>query len=136
MHYGCTALLQWGINESSDAIWSSVNSLYYSNTCSGGKTSYRLDDSNAGDDAKEGHPSQPKKEANLQRDEQAGRWPNRNRSASRMRHRRVDEAWDLLLMISELHQPQQAGDEGERPGPEEHSVQNSRDKVATWLQGR
>jgi hypothetical protein len=39
MYYGSAAMLQWGIAQSSAAIWSSLESLYYDNIGSGRETS-------------------------------------------------------------------------------------------------
>ena len=46
MHYGCAAILQWGTAETSAAIWTSVESVYYDKD--GGRSSERDNSDEAG----------------------------------------------------------------------------------------
>jgi len=128
MHYGCAAILQWGISGSLDAISSSAKSFYYDTAGSEGKNSSGTD---AGDEKEEGHRSQPKEET--PRSIRAAKWASRNRAASTKHQRGIGEALDILMMISESRQ-QRVGVEGAQSSTEERSLHDSEEKVTSWLQ--
>ena len=131
MHYGCAAILQWGISGSLDTISSSVKSVYYDTAGSEGKNSSEMDDSNARDGTEEGHRSQPKEET--AQSTRAAKWASRNRAASTKHQSRIGEALDILMKISESQLQQRVGIEGERSSMEERSLHDSEQKVTSWL---
>jgi hypothetical protein len=133
MYYGCAALMHWGINKSTDAILASVKSIYYDNTGSEGEGPLGPDDLNAENGEEEGHPSQPKEKMLQPQGDRIKDSGNQNRTAST--RCKMDKTMDLLMIISEWNRWQQAGDEEAQPVTEDHSPQNSRDKVMLWLQG-
>jgi len=123
MYYGCTAILQWGIAQSSAAIWSSVGSSYYDNAGSGRESSSEWDDADGGDGADGGDDTDG-------RGLRAKRWANRNCAQSGSHLNTIDEAMDLVMLL------------WSQPGPEYREEPSStqedfrRERVDAWLQAQ
>jgi hypothetical protein len=79
MWYGCTALLQWGNDQTVNQIWDSVESEYYDNVNSNGENnSNGRDGANGGDYSNGGRltPRKGKEKAHSVRAEGAGSLEN------------------------------------------------------------
>jgi len=130
MYYGCAAILQWGITESSAAIWSSVESSYYDNTGSGRESSSERDDADGEDDAGGGDDTDGGDATETPRDIRAKRWTNRNRTQSGSHLNTIDEAMDLVMLLWSQPGP------GHREEPSSTQEDFRRERVNAWLQAQ
>lgn len=105
MYYGCAAILQWGIDQSSAAIWSSVESLYYSNTCSERESSLKLEDA----------------------DIRAKKWADRRLAQAGSQLNTMDKAMDLVILLWSQPGP------GHREEPPPTQEDFRRERVDAWL---
>jgi hypothetical protein len=130
MYYGCAAVLQWGIAESSAAIWSSVESSYYDNTGSGRGSSSERDDTDEDDDADGGDETDGGEARETPQDIRAEDRANRKRAQSGSQLNTIDEAMDLVILLWSQPGP------GHREAPSPMQEDFRRERVDAWLQAQ
>jgi hypothetical protein len=130
MYYGCAAMLQWGIADSSAAIWSSVESSYYNNTGSGRGSSSRRDDEDEDDDADGGDETDGGEATETPRDIRAKKWADRKHVQFGSQLETIDEAMDLVILL--WSQP--GSGHREEPSPVQEDF--LRERVDAWLQAQ
>jgi hypothetical protein len=133
MWYGCAALLQWGMNETVDRIWHSVESQYHDNVNSnGGRLTPRKGKEKAHSVGVEGAGSPGNHDSNGGDDLNGGSLtlPEGARTAPTPRLKTMDDAMDFLLL---LWSHQNSGHR-EDPSISTQEKEHSRDKVTSWLQ--
>jgi len=125
MFYGCAAVLRWGIPQASDAIQSSVGSLYYDETGSGESNS----SGEAGDGEDDIEAARSPTPVETPRSKRAKAWASRHCDQTEPRLRTIDEAMDLVMLLWSRSGPKHQ----ERP-PTTQKEDMCRDKVNAWLQ--
>lgn len=109
MYYGCAAILQWGIDQSSAAIWSSVESSYYDNTGSERESSSKREDTEPPWDIR------------------AKKWADQRFAQAGSQLNTMDKAMDLVIILWSQQGP------GHREEPQENFC---RERVDAWLRAQ
>jgi len=130
MYYGCAAILQWGIAESSAAIWSSVKTSYYDNTRSGRGISSERDDTDEEGDADGGDETGGRESTESPRGIRAKKLANRKRVQSGSQLKTIEEAMDLVILLWSQSGPGHR----EEPSPTQEDI--CRERVDAWLQAQ
>lgn len=120
MYYGCAAILQWGIGQSSAAIWSSVESLYYSNTGSERESSSKREDADGEGDA-------DVKDTEPPWDIRAKKWADGRLAQAGSQLNTMDKAMDLVILLWSQPGP------GHREEPPPTQEDFRRERVDAWL---
>jgi hypothetical protein len=123
MFYGCAAVLQWGLPQSSAAIWSSVDSSYYDNTGLGGESSSERDDADGEGDTDGGNETDA-------RDIRTRKWANRKCAQAGSQLNTIDEAMDLVILLWSQPGP------GHREEPPPTQEDFRRERVDAWLRAQ
>jgi len=129
MYYGCAAILQWGIPQSSAAIWSSVGSSYYNNADSGHESSSERDADNEGDTDR-GDETDAGEATETPWEIRARRWANRKRAQAGSQLNTIDEAMDLVMLLWSQLGP------GHREEPPPTQEDFLRERVDAWLRAQ
>ena len=127
MHYGCAAILQWGTAETSAAIWTSVESVYYNKD--GGRSSERDNSDEAGSEDQRDEPKGGEA-TETPRVIPAKKFAYRKRAQYGSQLNTMDEAMDLVMFLWSQSGP---GDQ-EEPSPTKEDF--GRERVDAWLRAQ
>jgi hypothetical protein len=130
MFYGCAAVLQWGLPQSSAAIWSSVESSYYDNTGSGRGSSSERDDAYGEGDTDGGDETDAREATPTSRDIRTRKWANRKCAQAGSQLNTIDEAMDLVILLWSQPGP------GHREEPPPTQEDFRRERVDAWLRAQ